>query len=387
MTPERQLATRACAYAALGDLIPLYPLYALLFAEHGLSVAEISSLLALWSVTGFVLEVPSGVVADAVSRRLLLTIAPLLSGTAFALWVIAPSYEVFALGFVLWGAQGALTSGAYEALVYEELEHLSAADRYASLMGRATACSTLASAVAMGLGAPLVAVGGFAAAGAVSAAACAAAAVVGSRLPEHRGARGSGGEDEPEPSAAEALRDGTRAVRRLPALRAAVLAAAVVYAIWGSLDEYLPLLAAESGLDAAEVAIAFLAVYAAMSVGGALAGRLEQLTQRQIAAGLAVAAVALAVGALTREPVGLAAIAASFGLFQALTVVLDARVQAAIEGRARATVTSLAGLLTEVVVLAVFGLYGLGAAWASHAVLFACFAAVYLVVAALMARR
>ena len=94
-------------------------MYALLFASTGLSTAEISSLFAIWSVTSFVLEVPSGVWADAVSRRLVLTLAPLLSGAGFAAWVAAPSYPVFALGFVLWGAQGALQSGTLEALVYE----------------------------------------------------------------------------------------------------------------------------------------------------------------------------------------------------------------------------------------------------------------------------
>ena len=90
------------------------------------------------------LEVPSGVWADAVSRRALLTLAPLLSGAGFGLWVLAPSYEAFALGFVLWGAQGALQSGALEALVYEELERTGAEGRYPRLMGRATALGTIA---------------------------------------------------------------------------------------------------------------------------------------------------------------------------------------------------------------------------------------------------
>ncbi|MDQ5808144.1 MAG: MFS transporter, partial [Actinomycetota bacterium] len=80
------------AYAFLGDFVLLYPVYALLFADTGLSTAEISSLFAIWSVTSFVLELPSGVLADAMSRRLLLAIAPLLTATGYALWVFAPSY-------------------------------------------------------------------------------------------------------------------------------------------------------------------------------------------------------------------------------------------------------------------------------------------------------
>ena len=137
------------------------------------------------------LEVPSGVWADAVSRRALLTLAPLLSGAGFGLWVLAPSYEAFAIGFVLWGAQGALQSGALEALVYEELERTGAEGRYAHLMGRATALGTIAGGVATGLTVPVFGAGGFGAVGAASVLACLAAAAVGATLPEHR--RGGGG--------------------------------------------------------------------------------------------------------------------------------------------------------------------------------------------------
>ena len=84
----------------------------MLFAETGLSPAAISSLFVIWSVTGFVLEVPSGLWADVFSRRRLLVAAPLLSGAGFALWSFAPSYPAFAAGFVLWGAGSALRSGA-----------------------------------------------------------------------------------------------------------------------------------------------------------------------------------------------------------------------------------------------------------------------------------
>ncbi|MCC9685021.1 MFS transporter [Streptomyces sp. MNU103] len=118
----RRLTTTLYGYSFLEEFVLLYPVYALLFSDAGLSVWQISSLFALWSVTAVVLEVPSGAWADAVSRRLLLVIGPLLTGAGFALWVLVPSYAAFAAGFVLWGTGGALCSGALEALVYDELE-------------------------------------------------------------------------------------------------------------------------------------------------------------------------------------------------------------------------------------------------------------------------
>lgn len=51
-------------WTALSELVPLYPLYALLFLDTGLSAAEISLLFAAWSVTALLTEVPAGALAD-----------------------------------------------------------------------------------------------------------------------------------------------------------------------------------------------------------------------------------------------------------------------------------------------------------------------------------
>ena len=261
------------------------------------------------------LEVPSGIWADAVSRRLLLALAPLLSGAGYALWVLAPSYEAFALGFVLWGAQGALQSGALEALVYEELERDGAEDRYPRLMGRATALGTIAAGVATGLAAPVFAAGGFEAVGAASVLACAVAAAVGASLPEHRRARRRPARRRRAPATEEraGLRafaaivgDGARELRRSRALRGAVLLVPAVVTVWGSLDEYLPLLATEAGAAARDVPLLALLVYAGMAAGGVLADRVRRLRGRGIATVLAAAAALLAAGALAGTPAGFA---------------------------------------------------------------------------------
>ncbi len=167
-TGVRRLTVTLYGYSFLDDFVLLYPVYALLFADTGLSLWQISSLFALWSITGVLLEVPSGAWADAVSRRLLLWLGPLLTAVGFGLWVLLPSYWAFALGFVLWGAGGALGSGALEALVYDELDRLGAAGRYARVMGRARAARLVATMASAGLAAPVVALGGYPALGAAS---------------------------------------------------------------------------------------------------------------------------------------------------------------------------------------------------------------------------
>jgi MFS family permease len=186
----RRLTATLYGYAFLDDFVLLYPVYALLFSDTGLTVWQISSLFCLWALTGVLLEIPSGAWADAVSRRLLLWFGPLLTAAGFTLWVLAPSYWAFALGFVLWGAKGALGSGALEALVYEELDRLGAADRYGAVMGRARAAGLVAVMAAMALAGPVYAFGGYPAVGLASVLACLLTAATATRFPEHRGPAG-----------------------------------------------------------------------------------------------------------------------------------------------------------------------------------------------------
>ncbi|MEU7714768.1 MFS transporter [Micromonospora chalcea] len=410
----RRLAATLYGYAFLTDLVLLYPLYVLLFADTGLSVGQISSLFVLWAAAGIVLEVPSGVWADAVSRRLLLCLAPLLAAAGFALWVLLPSYPAFAVGFLLWGAGGALRSGALEALVFTELERLGAADRYARLIGRARTAEVLGAVGSGVLAGPVYALGGYLAVGAASVATCLFAAAVAARLPEHRpppapalpsvapvvplpsaapdgpgvapdgplpGAEPGERPGDDEPGWLDSLRLGLGEVRADRRVRAAVLLVAAVTAIWGGLDEYTGLLAADTGMGEVGVPLLLLLVWAGMTVGGLLAPLGERLSHRGYAGLLVFAAAATAAGALLRHPAGFLLLAAAFAAFQLATVLADVRLQARIAGSARATVTSLAGMATDLTVVAFYGGYGLLAGAVGNPAAFAVAVLPYLLVA------
>lgn len=374
----RRLTGTLYGYAFLHDLILLYPVYALLFGDTGLSVWQISSLFALWSVTSLVLEVPSGAWADAVSRRLLLWLGPLLTAAGFALWVLVPSYPAFALGFVLWGAGDALGSGALEALVHDELDRLGAADRYARVMGRARAAGLLGVMAAMGLAGPVLTLGGYPAVGALSVLALLLAAAIATRFPEHRGAAAD------RDGWAATLRAGLARVRADRSLRGALLLVPAVTAVWGTLDEYTPLLARETGVPDEKVPFLLLLIWAGATAGGLLAGPAERLGRRGLAVLLAGAGLALAAGAATGSPAGLLLVALAFGGFQLATVLADARLQERVDASARATLTSVAGLGTSVATVAVYGSYAALGTVTGHGTAFTWFAVPYLMTAALL---
>src|ERR671920_603995 len=180
----RPLARLAVGWAALSELVPYYPLYALLFLDTGLSNAQISVLFAIWSVTGFVCEVPAGVLADRWSRRGVVVLAGVLQAARFAVWKAAPGTWAFSLSFVIWGLSGALVSGASEALVYDGLAAVGAGSAYARVNGWMTSAELLVQVPTAFAASALFAVGGDPLVGWASVVVCLAAAALALRFPE-----------------------------------------------------------------------------------------------------------------------------------------------------------------------------------------------------------
>ncbi|MFE7777057.1 MFS transporter [Streptomyces sp. NPDC057445] len=413
----RRLERTLYTYAGLEDFVLLYPFYALLFAEHGLSTAEISSLFALWSLTGLLVEVPSGVWADVVSRRLMMVVGPLLAAAGFALWVIVPSYGGFAAGFVLWAVGGSLRSGAMEALVHDELERLGATGRYAGVMGRTSAVSTVATAAATAAAGPVFAWGSHRVLGAASIGACLLCSVAGLMMPENRtavrpaptGSRSSGSRPaEPrssEPRSSDSrspesrksesrksagffgvLRAGLREAGGSRPVRNALILSVALTSLWGALDEYVPLLAASTGVATTTVPWLVLIVWGGVTLGSLLVGPGERLSSRALGVAVATAAGALAGGAILGSPTGFVLVGAGFLVFQLADVLVDARLQEAITGPNRATVTSLAGLGSGLGTLLVYGTYAALSTRVSHGTTFALLALPYAAVALVLSR-
>jgi hypothetical protein len=319
-----------------------------------LSSGQISSLFAIWSVAGFVLEVPSGAWADTFSRRRLVAAGLLLRSLGFALWLLWPSYPGFAVGFLLWGASGAMTSGTIEALVYDALAAARASDRYVRVIGRGNTAALLAMLAASALAAPAYAAGGYPLVGAASVAVGLVGAATAMSLSEARPR-----EQEEVRGYLATLRAGLGEVRGQPRLARTVLLLAAVGGLT-AIEEYFPLLARDTGASITGVALLGTLPIAAATAASALADRWSAVTPARLGLAVAAAAGALAAGALARHPAGMLGVAACFGVLELFTVLGEARLQEAISGPARATVLSVTGLGSEVAALALFAGFGFG---------------------------
>jgi MFS family permease len=339
-------------WSALSELVPLYPLYALLFLDTGVSAAELSLLFAAWSVTALVTEVPAGALADRWSRRGALVLGGVLEAAAFVVWTLAPGFWGFAAGFAVWGVAGALVSGTVEALVYDGLAEVGAEAWFARVNGRMTSAELLVQVPTAAAASLLYALGGYALVGWASAAICLVWAALALRFPEPP--REPDGE-----SLLGTLRSGVAEAARVPALRLAVLAVALVGGL-DAVEEYFPVLAGDRGVPTAAVPAAVLGITLAGALGAALGGRADRLPDRGLPVLLLLAGVLLGAAAVVPGPWALAVVAVSYALYLAVLVVAEARLQERIDSGRRATVTSVAGLGIELAGLLVFAAWALG---------------------------
>lgn len=166
---------------------------------------------------------------------------------------------------------------------------------------------------------------------------------------------------------ASMLRSGTREALRRPTVRGGVLLAAILYG-FTAFDEYFGLLAQEGGASTERVPLLIGLTVAGSLMGALLAGRTAGMRSTTMAWLLVVAGLALGAGALLGGAdlvgfAGFALIGLGYGIVTNTTVVAEARLQDAIEGSARATVTSVAGLLSELVALAIYAAVALLSVW------------------------
>ena len=136
----------------LTDFALIYPVYLIFFRRHGLSVLDISILLALWCAFVLLLEIPAGVLADRWNRKAMLGLGLLFKAAGFGIWMISSHFWHFAMGFLFWAVQESFCSGTQEAVLYEGLHVFQKESQYERITGKALFLSKMGAALAVLLG-------------------------------------------------------------------------------------------------------------------------------------------------------------------------------------------------------------------------------------------
>jgi MFS family permease len=125
-------------------------------------------------------------------------------------------------------------------------------------------------------------------------------------------------------------------------------------------DEYFPLVARDHDVSTAVVPILVAITVVGQAVGTALVGRTARRSGRFVALLLATGSVLIALGALVSPYAGFVAIAIGYGLCNNAMLVGETRLQDSITGPARATVTSVLGVLEDLSAIALFACFAVG---------------------------
>ncbi|VEN74152.1 conserved membrane hypothetical protein [Candidatus Desulfarcum epimagneticum] len=138
-----------------------YPVFAILFLDFGLSVAQFAILNAVWAATIVAAEVPSGALADVIGRKRLLVFATFTMVVEVGLISFVPTsdpslvFYVFLINRVLSGLAEAAASGADEALAYDSLKARGNLDDWGRVLELLARFQSIGFIVAMSAGAAL----------------------------------------------------------------------------------------------------------------------------------------------------------------------------------------------------------------------------------------
>lgn len=99
-----------------GVLIPFFTIWG------GITFAQVMILQAIFTFSMFLLEIPTGVIADRFGRKISLVLSGLVTGIAALIYASYANFWVFAFAEVLWAVGSTLSSGADSALVYDSLK-------------------------------------------------------------------------------------------------------------------------------------------------------------------------------------------------------------------------------------------------------------------------
>lgn len=353
-------------YQLFHELMPIYPIYLLLFESRGLSLSQISLLLIIWSFPSIILEIPTGLLGDRFSRKYMIALGGFLKAAAYFIWIFAEGFWTFAVGFILWGISGAFRSGAEEALLFDSLKLSGEEECFDRVLGKGRFFSGAGTIIASLIGGYIGSEFGFTTALLISVTTGLISGFIALSMKEvnlyKERINQQVGKEETD-TLGEALRFlfGNYEIFLFSLLVLLVLTTA------GVLDEYDQLIAQEFGLSYTLIGAWAAIRFVLMAFGGYLAGGLRKVTekllrikQRIYVIGIfcAVAAACLLISGIVRN-IGIMLLYSLFYLIMAGAEVLkEDYVQQKIELEGRSTVHSIISLSENLYGIAFYGIFG-----------------------------
>ncbi len=347
------------------DFMPIYPLYLLYFEGKGISVQQISALLAIWSLSVVILEVPTGVLADRWSRRKLIVLGSLSKAACYLVWIFSDRFELFALGFILWGISGAFISGAEEALLYDSLKQTGQQECFDKYLGKGRFLSGIGNVLAALSGGLIGTYLGIRFALCISVVSGLISAGIAFLYQEVNYYRERIREEQQEK---ETFREAIAFLLGKKEILTFALMAVLVITMAGVLDEYDAMIATDYGLAMAGVGVWAAIRFIMAALGSYFAHHMRRITERTfhiknrfatVALLSLLGAISLAVAGLSRSIIVMALYGLYYLIMSVTEVLYEDYIQQRIEDEGRSTVHSIISLVNNLYGIMCFGILGL----------------------------
>ncbi|MCP4141709.1 MAG: MFS transporter [Chloroflexi bacterium] len=151
-----KLFPRFAAYGFLKNLRFFDPFIILIFREAGLSFLQIGLLYSIRDIATNILEIPTGVFADAFGRRKAMVMAFASYLISFIIFYLFAIFPLYALAMILFAFGEAFRSGTHKALILEHLKMTEREHLKVAYYGRTRSFSQLGSALNALIAAALV---------------------------------------------------------------------------------------------------------------------------------------------------------------------------------------------------------------------------------------
>lgn len=124
-------------------------IWVLFLASRGMNLIEIGVLESIFHITGMLMEVPTGFIADRYGRRTSRILGRIMSFISCLIMLASKSFYGFALSFVIDALSFNLESGAGDALIYDSLSQCGREGEYMKVRGRDEICFQLSHVISL----------------------------------------------------------------------------------------------------------------------------------------------------------------------------------------------------------------------------------------------
>lgn len=136
-----------CTYGFLKNLDFFAPFLLLFYIERGFSFLQIGILYSIQSISTNILEIPTGIIADALGRRRSMIYSMISYIFAFIVYFFSKSFPLFVLAVIFMAFGEAFRTGTHKAMIFEYLKIKNWKDQKVHYYGNTRAWSQVGSAV------------------------------------------------------------------------------------------------------------------------------------------------------------------------------------------------------------------------------------------------